>query len=86
MPTAIMEGDIYPARLNVSEGAIFQGRCLMLHDFMNAEELARYLEVDLGSILEWASSGKVPGTREGEGWRFERRTIDSWVAAGKVGK
>ncbi|MCX5702110.1 MAG: polymer-forming cytoskeletal protein [Candidatus Omnitrophica bacterium] len=86
LPTAIMEGDIYPARLNVAEGAILQGRCSMLHDFMNAEELARYLEVDLGSILEWANSGKVPGAKEGEGWRFERRTIDSWVSAGKVGK
>jgi excisionase family DNA binding protein len=86
LPTAIMEGDIYPARLNVAEGAILQGRCSMLHDFMNAEELARYLEVDISSIMEWANSGKVPGAREGEGWRFERRTIDSWVAAGKVGK
>jgi excisionase family DNA binding protein len=86
LPTAIMEGDIYPARLNIAEGAILQGRCSMLHDFMNADELARYLEVDISSILEWANSGKVPGARDGESWRFERRTIDSWVAAGKVGK
>ncbi|MFA5157036.1 MAG: polymer-forming cytoskeletal protein [Candidatus Omnitrophota bacterium] len=86
LPSAIVEGDIYPAKLNVAEGAILEGRCLMLHDFLNSEELARYLEVDLNSVFEWANSGKVPGFKEGENWKFERKAIDSWVASGKVGK
>jgi len=86
LPTAIIEGDIFPTKLNVAEGAIFEGRCAMLHDFLNSEELARYLEVDLKSIVDWANSGKVPGFREGEDWKFERKAIDSWVAAGKVEK
>ncbi len=84
LPSAIVEGDIYPAKLNVTEGAIFEGRCLMLHDFLNAEEVARYLEVDLNSIMEWANSGKVPAHKEGSDWRFERKAIDTWVASGKV--
>lgn len=84
LPTAIVEGDIYPAKLNVAEGAIFEGNCSMLHDFLNAQELARYLEVDLNSIMEWANSGKVPGVREGNDWKFERKSIDSWVASGKI--
>lgn len=86
LPTAIVEGDIYPAKLNIAEGAILQGRCSMLHDFLNSEELARYLEVDLNSIAEWANSGKIPGSKEEEGWKFERKAIDSWVASGKIGK
>jgi len=86
LPTAIMEGDIYPAKLNVAEGAILEGRCTMLHDFLNAEELARYLEVDLNSIMEWAGSGKMPGHKEGSEWRFERKAIDSWVGSGKIQK
>lgn len=86
LPTAIVEGDIYPARLNVAEGAILEGGCSMLHDFLNAEELARYLEVDLNSVMEWANSGKVPALKEGSDWKFERKAIDSWVASGKVGK
>lgn len=86
LPTAIVEGDIYPARLNIAEGAILEGSCSMLHDFLDAQELARYLEVDLSSILEWANSGKVPGLKEGNSWKFERKAIDSWVASGKVGK
>jgi excisionase family DNA binding protein len=86
LPTAIVEGDIFPAKLNVTEGAIFEGRCTMLHDFLNAEELARYLEVDLNSVMEWANSGKMPGHKEGSEWRFERRAIDNWVASGKIQK
>lgn len=86
LPTAVVEGEIYPAKLNVAEGAIFEGRCLMLHEFLNAEELARYLEVDLKSIHEWANSGKVPGLKEGEDWKFERKEIDSWLASGKVSR
>ncbi|MBI4982615.1 MAG: polymer-forming cytoskeletal protein [Candidatus Omnitrophica bacterium] len=84
LPTAIVEGEIYPVKLNVAEGAIMEGRCFMLHDFLNPEELARYLEVDLNSIMEWAGSGKMPAQKEGENWRFERKAIDSWVASGKI--
>lgn len=86
LPTSIVEGDIYPAKLNVAEGAILEGRCLMLHDFLNPEELARYLEIDLNSVMEWANDGKVPALKEGDGWKFERKAIDSWIAAGKIEK
>lgn len=84
LPTAVVEGDIFPARLNVAEGAVMEGRCSMLHDFLNTDELARYLEVDLNSIVEWANSGKVPALKEGDNWRFERKAIDSWVADGRI--
>ena len=86
LPQAIVEGHIYPARLNVAEGAILEGQCSMLHDFLNSEQLAKYLEVELNSIMEWANSGKVPGNKEGNDWKFERKAIDTWVAAGKIGK
>lgn len=84
LPKAIVEGEIYPAKLNVADGAIFEGKCYMLHDFLTAEELARYLEVDLNSIMEWAGSGKLPGVREGDSWRFERKNIDAWISSGKI--
>ncbi len=84
LPHAIVEGEIYPSKLNIAEGAIFEGKCYMLHDFLTAEELARYLEVDLNSIMEWANSGKLPGVREGDSWRFERKNIDAWIASGKI--
>ncbi len=86
LPQAVVEGHIYPAKLNIIEGAIFEGHCTMLHDFLNSEQLAKYLEVELNSITEWANSGKVPGNKEGNDWKFERKAIDNWVAAGKIGK
>ncbi|MDD5409022.1 MAG: polymer-forming cytoskeletal protein [Candidatus Omnitrophica bacterium] len=86
LPQAIVEGHIYPAKLNIAEGAILEGQCSMLHDFLNSEQLAKYLEVELNSIMEWANSGKMPGNKEGNDWKFERKAIDSWVAAGKIGK
>ena len=86
LPTAIVEGEIYPAKLNVAEGAILEGRCVMLQDFLNSEELSRYLEVDLKSVMEWVNSGKLPGLKEGDNWKFERKAVDSWVASGEIGK
>ncbi|MFA5350992.1 MAG: polymer-forming cytoskeletal protein [Candidatus Omnitrophota bacterium] len=86
LPQAIVEGHIYPARLNVAEGAVLEGQCSMLHDFLNPEQLAKYLEVELNSIMEWANSGKMPANKEGDNWKFERKAIDSWVALGKIGK
>jgi excisionase family DNA binding protein len=84
LPTAVIEGDIFPVRLNIAEGAILEGVCSMLHDLLDAEEVARYLEVDANSIMELVKSGKMPGSKEGESWRFDRKEIDSWVAAGKI--
>jgi excisionase family DNA binding protein len=86
LPSAIVEGKIYPARLNIAEGAILEGQCFMLSDFLNSDELSRYLELDTNSILEWANSGKIPATKEGEGWKFERKAIDAWVASGEIRK
>ena len=86
LPQAFVEGHIYPAKLNVAEGAILQGQCTMLHDFLNSEQLSKYLEVELSSIMEWASSGKVPASKENNEWKFERKAIDAWVASGKIAK
>ena len=84
LPTAIVDGDIFSVRLNIAEGAVFEGNCSMIHDFLNAQELARYLEVDLNSIMDWVNAGKLPGHKEGSDWRFDRKEIDSWVASGKI--
>ena len=83
---AVIDGDIYPVRLLVSEGAILNGKCQMLGEILNPDELARYLEVEVNSVLEWANQGKIPAVKQGNDWRFERKAIDSWVASGKIGK
>ena len=51
---------------------------------MNADDLAKYLEIDSNLVHEWASSGRLPATRDGEVWKFERAKIDEWIAQGKT--
>jgi len=86
LPTAIVEGDIYSAKLNVEEGARLEGKCSMLGEFLDLDELTRYLEVDTASVTEWVNGGIIPFFKEGEEWRFERKAIDSWIADGKISK
>ena len=87
-------GDIRTPLLSVAEGAVFEGNCKMLsgakHEtgelssIMNPEELAKYLEIDTSMVFEWASMGKIPGTREGNTWRFDRNRIEEWMASEKI--
>ncbi len=85
MPTAVVEAKARTSKLVVNEGAVFEGTCHMLREHFSIDELAKYLEVDLPSITEWASNGKVPAIKEGEGWKFERKAIDEWLASGRTG-
>ena len=84
MPTAILTGDISTPKLNIVEGALFQGRCQMLDDFLTIDEVSNYLEIDKPSIVELASTGKIPAVQENEQWKFERVKIDQWATSGKV--
>ncbi|MBF0503712.1 MAG: polymer-forming cytoskeletal protein [Candidatus Omnitrophica bacterium] len=84
MPTAVLHGDISTPKLNIVEGAIFQGHCHMLEDILSIDDLAQYLEIDIPAIIELATTGKIPAIREGENWKFERAQIDVWAASGRV--
>ena len=84
MPTAILTGDISTPKLNIVEGAIFQGKCQMLDDYLSVDELAQYLEIEEPAIVELATNGKIPAIKDGNVWKFERVKIDTWAASGKV--
>ena len=88
---ARVSGDIKSPLLSIAEGATFDGNSKMsdrtkegLEDLMNAEDLAKYLELDMNLVHEWANTGKLPGKMDGNTWRFERSKIDEWVAQGKI--
>ncbi|MFQ5681558.1 MAG: polymer-forming cytoskeletal protein [Candidatus Omnitrophota bacterium] len=83
-PPALVEGVIKTARLNVAEGAKFEGNCHMLDDTLDVEDLARYLDVDAKSVVNWAEEGKIPAEKRGDKWKFERGKIDGWVASGAI--
>jgi len=53
-------------------------------DWMTTDQLAKYLEVDEGKIAEWAKSDRLPATKEGGEWMFDRMKVDQWIAEGKV--
>lgn len=84
MPTAMLHGDISTPKLNIVEGAVFQGRCHMLEDVLTIDDLAQYLEIEIPAIIELASTGKIPAVKEGDNWKFERAQIDLWAASGRV--
>ncbi|HOX54168.1 MAG: polymer-forming cytoskeletal protein [Candidatus Omnitrophica bacterium] len=84
LPTAVFHGDIKTPKLNIVEGAVFQGKCNMIQDLLDADEVSRFLEIDKNSLLDWANSGKIPAVKEGNSWRFERNKIEEWVASGKI--
>ena len=76
---AKVTGDIKTPSLSIAEGATFDGNSNMsgkapsfIDNLMNAEDLAKYLEIDMNLVHEWAHSGRLPGTREGDKWKFER--------------
>ncbi len=84
MPTAVLKGDISTPKLNIVEGALFQGHCLMTEGFLNMGEVSKYLEIDLNEIEKLAQTGKIPATRNGSDWKFERSKIDSWASTGEM--
>ncbi len=84
MPTAVLTGDVTTPKLNVVEGAIFQGKCHMMDEYLTVDELAQYLEIDEPALVELAANGKIPAVKDADGWKFERVKIDSWAAAGKL--
>lgn len=97
LPPGEVVGDITTPVLEIGEGAILQGNCQMgkgakfspspsgtPRELLTAEELARYLEVETSSVLEWAERGKIPAVREGNFWKFNRAKIDEWVSNEKI--
>ena len=95
--TAHLLGDICTPKLSVVDGAILQGKCQMevksaakmspstlQEALMTVDELAKYLEVDTDSVLDWAKAGKIPTQKEGNSWKFDRAKIDVWIASEKI--
>lgn len=90
-------GDIKTPVLNITEGAVLNGRCQMSNSAewtsssaggktMDLNEVARYLEVESSLLEEWASQKKIPAIKENNSWRFHKEDIDSWITKEKVGR
>ena len=86
MPTATLIGDISVKKLNIVEGAVFQGNCKMIQEpnKLDINEVSKYLEINSEEIEELANSGEIPGIKNGNIWEFERSQIDNWAVSGKL--
>lgn len=47
---------------------------------MNANELARYLNIHRETVYLYAKSGKIPAFKIGYSWRFKKDSIDKWMS------
>lgn len=89
LSTARVTGKVSSPRVVMQEGAVLQGTLEMAGGrsetpWMTIEDLARYLEVDAGTVTQWAESGRLPSQRENDQWRFERVKIEEWLAHEKI--
>ena len=46
---------------------------------MTLPEVAEYLRIGQRTAYGWAKSGKLPGFKIGNAWRFDRSDMDKWV-------
>lgn len=86
---ARVTGKIVSPRVIMKEGAVLNGTLEMggggeLKPWMTVDELARYLEVESDTVVQWAQSGRLPAQRDGSSWRFERVKVEEWLAQEKI--
>ena len=88
LSTARVTGKVSSPRVIMHDGAILHGTLEMAggggDQPMTVEELARYLEVDAETVVQWAQGGRLPAQREGSEWRFNRAKIEEWLAHERV--
>jgi len=91
---ACVIGNVRTPIISITEGAVFEGLCNMLPEegsagrniaeILSIDEVAKYLEVDKNVVVEWADTGKLPATKEGSRWRFEKSKIEDWLSSEKI--
>ncbi len=88
VPPARVTADLWTPRLVVQEGAILEGACHMsaaadsqAAQVLSVDEVAQYLELEPSVVRQWASQGRIPAARAGEGWQFDKEQLDQWIAS-----
>lgn len=49
--------------------------------WMTMDEIAEYLKVSKETIYKMVQAKKIPGTKVGNQWRFNKQTVDEWLEA-----
>jgi len=53
---------------------------MVVAQIMTTNEIAEYLKLHPITIIKYAREGKIPATRIGKVWRFDKELIDQWIA------
>ena len=59
--------------------SVKKGTIVMNDDIMTVDEVAEYLKVSRKSIYRLVKSGKLPGKKVLNKWRFSRDQIKEWI-------
>ena len=51
----------------------------MSPQYLTVEEVSDYLKLPEETVYKYARSGRIPASKVGRYWRFERSRIDEWV-------
>jgi len=54
-----------------------------MRSWLTAEEASKYLKIGMSNLYSLAQGGKLPGSRVGKSWRFNRDDLDAWLRAQK---
>jgi excisionase family DNA binding protein len=54
-----------------------------MKEILTTKDMAEYLKLHEITICKYAAAGLIPGIRIGRVWRFEKETIDRWLAEGQ---
>jgi len=56
----------------------------MIH-FVTVKELGEYLRLSEATLYKLAASGKIPGFKIGDSWRFDMGEVQKLIRKGKKG-
>jgi excisionase family DNA binding protein len=47
--------------------------------WMKVKEIAEYLQISKDLIYKWAQQGKIPVSKIGNQWRFNKEEVEVWA-------
>jgi excisionase family DNA binding protein len=62
-------------------GSVMKDWNNMTDTWLTVKEVAQYLKLSPDLIYKLAQQGKIPASKVGTAWRFNREKIDRWMEA-----
>ena len=57
-----------------------------IENWVNLEEIAKYLAVHKDTVRNWIKKGTIPHTRAGKQFKFKISEVDAWMKSGEAAK